>query len=141
VRNRASSLPGPQRKERAYASEARSKGAIIRKTPGPWRAGNPKDATGSAAGRRGRLPHFLFRSLNGFSSSELPRRPEPPGELVMRQVEEYQFRAEGCRRLAAQMKDPEQKKQVEHMAQGWDLLARARLRHLQNGWDKPPPKE
>jgi hypothetical protein len=39
------------------------------------------------------------------------------------------------------MKDPEQKKQLEDMAHAWELPARARLKHLQNGWDKPPPIE
>jgi hypothetical protein len=57
----------------------------------------------------------------------------------MRKVAEYELRAEECRRLAAQMKDPEQKKQLEDMAQAWELLARARLKHLQNGWDRSPP--
>jgi hypothetical protein len=48
----------------------------------------------------------------------------------MRKVAEYEIRAEECRRLAAHMKDPEQKKQLEDMAQAWELLARARLKHL-----------
>jgi hypothetical protein len=49
----------------------------------------------------------------------------------MRKVAGYEVRAEECRRLAAQMKDPEQKKQLADMAQAWELLARARLKHLQ----------
>jgi hypothetical protein len=56
----------------------------------------------------------------------------------MRKVAEYELRAEECRRRAAQMKDPEQNKQLEDMAQAWDLLARARPRHLERGWDEPP---
>ena len=44
----------------------------------------------------------------------------------MRKVAEYEVRAEECRGLAAQMKDPEQKKQLADMAQAWELLARAR---------------
>jgi hypothetical protein len=48
----------------------------------------------------------------------------------MRKVAEYEVRAEECRRLAAQM-NPEQKKQLADMAQAWELLARARLKHLQ----------
>jgi hypothetical protein len=36
------------------------------------------------------------------------------------------------------MKDPEQKNQLEEMAQAWELLARARTKHLQRGWDEPP---
>jgi hypothetical protein len=38
----------------------------------------------------------------------------------MRKVAEYEIRAEECRRLAAHMKDPEQKKQLEDMAQAWE---------------------
>jgi hypothetical protein len=56
----------------------------------------------------------------------------------MCRVAEYELRAEECRRLAAQMKDPEQKKQLEEVAQAWHRLARARLDHFRNGWDKPP---
>ena len=37
----------------------------------------------------------------------------------MRKVAEYEVRAEECRRRA-QMKDPEQKKQLADMAQAWD---------------------
>jgi hypothetical protein len=57
----------------------------------------------------------------------------------MRKVADYELRAEECRRLAAQMKDPEQKKQFADMAQAWELLARARRKYLQNGWDRSPP--
>ena len=60
------------------------------------------------------------------------------GDLVMRKVTEYELRSEECRRLAAHMKDPEQKKQLEDMAQAWELLARARMKHLQRGWNEPP---
>jgi len=56
----------------------------------------------------------------------------------MRKVAEYELRAEECRRRAAQINDSEHKKQLENMAQAWELLARARIKHLQNGWDKPP---
>ena len=56
----------------------------------------------------------------------------------MRNVSEYKLRAGECRRLATYMKDPEQKKQLEEMAQAWELLARARIKHLQRGWDEPP---
>ena len=55
----------------------------------------------------------------------------------MRTVSEYERRAEECRKIASQMKDPEQKKQLEVMAQAWDLLARTRLKHLQR--DEPRP--
>jgi hypothetical protein len=68
--------------------------------------------------------------------------PSLQGELVMRRVAEYELRAEECRELAAHIqKDPEQKKQLEEMAQAWELLARARLKHLQNGWEKPTPSK
>jgi hypothetical protein len=56
----------------------------------------------------------------------------------MRNASEYKLRAEECRKHASQMKDPEQKKQLEEMAQAWELLARARIKHLQRGWDEPP---
>ena len=44
----------------------------------------------------------------------------------MRKVADYKLHAEECRRRAAQMKDPDHKKQLEDMAQAWELLARAR---------------
>jgi hypothetical protein len=50
----------------------------------------------------------------------------------MRTVAEYERRAEECRKIATQMKDPDQKKQLEVMAQSWDLLARTRLQQLQS---------
>jgi hypothetical protein len=56
----------------------------------------------------------------------------------MRRVWEYGLRAEECRRRAAQMKDPEQKEQLEEMAKAWELLARARMTHLQRGLAEPP---
>lgn len=64
--------------------------------------------------------------------------PSLQGELVVRKLAEYELRAEECRRLAAQMKDPEQKRQLEDMAQAWELLARARTKHIQRGWEEPP---
>jgi len=48
----------------------------------------------------------------------------------MRKVAEYEVRAEECQGLLL-MKDREQKKQLADMAQAWELLARARLKHLQ----------
>jgi hypothetical protein len=53
----------------------------------------------------------------------------------MRRVAEYALRAEECRRLAAQMKNPEQKKQIEDMAEAWEQLAGTRTKHLKNSWD------
>jgi hypothetical protein len=55
----------------------------------------------------------------------------------MRTVSEYERRAEECRKIALQMKDPEQKKQLEVMAQAWDLLARTRLKHLRRDEQRP----
>ena len=40
--------------------------------------------------------------------------------------EEYEAKAAECRQLAAQMKNPKLKKQLDDMAEGWDRLARQR---------------
>ena len=44
----------------------------------------------------------------------------------MRKVLEYEKQAAECRRLAAQIKTPEKRKQLEDMADVWDRLARER---------------
>jgi hypothetical protein len=44
----------------------------------------------------------------------------------MRKVSEYERQAAECRNLAARMKTPEQRKQLEDMADVWDRLARER---------------
>jgi hypothetical protein len=44
----------------------------------------------------------------------------------MRKVTEYERQAAECRKLAAQTKTPEQRKQLEDMADVWDRLARER---------------
>jgi len=44
----------------------------------------------------------------------------------MRKVLEYEGEAAQCRKLAAQMKIPEQRKRLEDMADVWDRLARER---------------
>jgi hypothetical protein len=44
----------------------------------------------------------------------------------MRKVLEYEQQAAECRQKAAQMKNPQQKKQLEDMADVWDRLARER---------------
>ena len=44
----------------------------------------------------------------------------------MRKVSEYERQAAECRKLAAQMKTLEQRKQLEDMADVWDRLARER---------------
>jgi len=45
---------------------------------------------------------------------------------AMRKVLEYEGEAAECRKLAAQMKIPEQRKRLEDMADVWDRLARER---------------
>jgi hypothetical protein len=44
----------------------------------------------------------------------------------MRKVSEYERQAAECRKLAAQMKTLEQRKQLEDAAEMWDKLARER---------------
>jgi hypothetical protein len=44
----------------------------------------------------------------------------------MRKVLEYELHAAECRKLAAQMKTLEKRKQLEDMADVWDRLARER---------------
>jgi len=44
----------------------------------------------------------------------------------MRKVSEYERQAAECRKLAAQMKTLEQRKQLEDAAEMWDRLARER---------------
>jgi hypothetical protein len=45
---------------------------------------------------------------------------------AMRKVLEYERQAAECRKLAAQIKTPERRKQLEDMADVWDRLARER---------------
>ena len=47
-------------------------------------------------------------------------------ETAMRKVSEYERQAAECRKLAAQMKTLEQRKQLEDAAEMWDKLARER---------------
>ena len=47
-------------------------------------------------------------------------------ETAMRKVSEYERQAAECRKLAAQMKTPEQRRRLEDMADVWDRLARER---------------
>jgi hypothetical protein len=44
----------------------------------------------------------------------------------MPKVSEYERQAAECRKLAAQTKTPEERKQLEDMAEVWDRLARER---------------
>jgi len=47
-------------------------------------------------------------------------------ETAMRKVSEYERQAAECRKLAAQTKTPDQRKQLEDLADVWDRLARER---------------
>ena len=44
----------------------------------------------------------------------------------MKKVAECERQAAECRQLAAEMKNPQQRKQLEDMAEVWDRLARQR---------------
>jgi hypothetical protein len=44
----------------------------------------------------------------------------------MRKLSEYQQHAKECRRMAAQTKNSTHKRQLEEMAQTWEMLARER---------------
>ena len=48
----------------------------------------------------------------------------------MRKVSEYLEHAAECRKMASQMRNPQHKKQLEDMAQAWEMLARERARQL-----------
>lgn len=49
----------------------------------------------------------------------------------MRKVSEYEQHADECRKMAAKMKDPTHKRQLEEMADAWTMLARERRKQLQ----------
>jgi hypothetical protein len=48
----------------------------------------------------------------------------------MRKVSEYEQHAAECRQLAAQMKNPQHKMQLEQMAAAWDMMAQSRRKQL-----------
>jgi hypothetical protein len=48
----------------------------------------------------------------------------------MRKVSEYEMHVKECRRMAAQMKNPEHKKHLQDMAEAWEMLARGRERQM-----------
>ncbi len=48
----------------------------------------------------------------------------------MRKVLEYEMHAKECRRMAVQMKNLEHKKQLQDMAEAWEMLARERERQM-----------
>jgi hypothetical protein len=48
----------------------------------------------------------------------------------MRKVSEYMAHAEQCRKMVANMKNPENKMQLQEMAEAWEMLARERERQI-----------
>jgi hypothetical protein len=60
---------------------------------------------------------------------------------AMRKILEYERQAAECRRLAAQVKTPEKRKQLEDMADVWDRLARERrVGIVENKHDQAQPQ-
>ena len=51
-------------------------------------------------------------------------------ERSMRKVAEYEDHARECRQLAARMKDPIHKQQLEDMAEAWTMLAKEREKQI-----------
>ena len=49
---------------------------------------------------------------------------------AMQKVSEYESHAAECRQMAAKMRDPVQKEQLEEMAEAWTMLAGERRKHL-----------
>ncbi len=54
----------------------------------------------------------------------------PTAERRPLKVSEYQAHADECHKLAASMKNPEHKKQLQFMAEAWEMLARERQKQL-----------
>ena len=52
------------------------------------------------------------------------------GGAAMQKVLEYEQHAAECREMAAQMRNPRYKKQLEDMAEVWERLARERRRGI-----------
>jgi hypothetical protein len=48
----------------------------------------------------------------------------------MHKIPEYKQHAEECRRMAVRMKDPKQRKQLEDMAEAWEMLAQERAKQI-----------
>jgi hypothetical protein len=48
----------------------------------------------------------------------------------MRKVSEYEQHANECREMARKMRNQHHKKQLEDMAQAWEMLARERAKQL-----------
>jgi len=49
----------------------------------------------------------------------------------VRKVLEYKAHADECRKMAGNMKNPEHKKQLQDMAEAWEMLAREREKQLE----------
>jgi hypothetical protein len=59
----------------------------------------------------------------------------------MKKVTEYERQAAECRQLAAEMKNLQQRKQLEDMANVWDRLARERRQGIvENNHDQAQPQ-
>ncbi|HEY1981857.1 MAG TPA: hypothetical protein VGH13_17415 [Xanthobacteraceae bacterium] len=48
----------------------------------------------------------------------------------MRKLSEYKSHADECRKMATLMKNAEHKKQLQQMAETWDMLAQEREKQL-----------
>lgn len=59
----------------------------------------------------------------------------------MRKVSEYEQHARDCRHMAASMKNPEHKKQLQDMAEAWEMLAAERRKHLAKQTNNTSSKE
>jgi len=54
----------------------------------------------------------------------------------MRKGMQYLEHAEGCRKIARQIRDAQHQNQLKNMAQAWETLAAQRARQLANGQSK-----
>ena len=55
----------------------------------------------------------------------------------MRKVSEYKKHADECRKMAANTQNPEHKKQLQVMAEAWEMLATEREKQLKK-WSEAP---
>jgi hypothetical protein len=58
----------------------------------------------------------------------------------MRKVSEYELHANECREMACRIRNQHHKKQLEDMAQAWEMLARARAKQLAKEQARRAPK-
>jgi hypothetical protein len=56
----------------------------------------------------------------------------------MLKVADYRLRVAECRQLAAEMRDPDHRTQLEEMGSAWERMAEARVNRLEQ---KKPPDE